>query len=46
MNHAEWVRKVKELEDRIESLGKVGMMGPSELIQIESVLDELEKLMG
>ncbi len=45
MNHAEWERKVRDLERRIKELQKVGRLGPVELVEVESMISKLEQLL-
>ncbi len=46
MNHAEWERKIKDVENRLEAVQKVGHLGPSVLLEVESLMDELDKLIN
>lgn len=46
MNHAEWERKIKDVERRLAEVQKVGHLGPSVLLEVEALLDELKKLIN
>lgn len=45
MNHAEWERKVKNIEDRLKRLQGIERMGPVDLAEIEALIESLEILL-
>lgn len=45
MNHAEWERKVKDLERRVADLVGMEKLGPVQLLEAEGIINELEELL-
>lgn len=45
MNHAEWKRKVKAIEERIRVLSGFDKLGPVQLVELEDLIVEVEKFL-
>ena len=46
MNHGEWGKKIKDIEDRLKKMKGLDRLGPVQLCEMEKMIDALEDFLA